>query len=123
MSEYNDNNHYNNEDYAYQNINKRGKPKTLGWSVASLIIGIISVVCCCFGWSSLILGVIAIGLAILSRSQLGYFDGMAIAGLVLGIFGFVFGGFLVLLPYIIPEEVKQSFLEGFYEGLEQGQRN
>ncbi len=115
MSEYNENNQYNNEDFAYHNVNKRGKPKTLGWSLVSMIMGIVAVVCSCFGWAGLVLGLIAVGLAILARIQLGYFDGMAIAGLILGIFGLVFGGFMVIIAYILPPEYWDSFIDGFYK--------
>ena len=67
----------------YEEIFDRSRPKTMAWSIASMVLGIISVICCCLGWSGLVLGALAVGLAIVSRVTLGYFDGMTIAGLIL----------------------------------------
>ncbi len=110
---------WNENDYAYKTIMRNGMPKTKGWSVASLVIGIFSAVCCCFGWSGLVLGALAVVFAVLSRRRLGYFDGMSIAGLVLGIFGFVIGAILTILTYALPQEFWDEFYKGYLEGLEQ----
>ena len=99
-------------DYAFRTVMKNGRPKTMGWSVASLILGIVSVVCCCFGWASLVLGALAIVFSLVSRKSLGYFDGMCIAGLVLGIFGIVFGVATLLGAQLLPEDF---FNNGFFE--------
>ena len=99
----------NEQEYAFQTLTKNGKPKTKGWSVASMVIGIISVVCCCFGWSGIIMGAGAIILAIVSRRNLGYFDGMTIAGLILGIFGFVFGITIVIYTLTLPPEFWEEY--------------
>ena len=48
------------QEYAYQTVMNNGRPKTMGWSLASMITGILSVVCCCFGWTGLIFGVAAV---------------------------------------------------------------
>jgi hypothetical protein len=68
----------------YDEIFDATKPKTVGFSVASMVLGILSVICCCMGWSGLILGALAIVFSIVSRKVLGYFDGMSIAGLIVG---------------------------------------
>lgn len=104
----------NEQEYAFQTLTRNGRPKTLGWSVASMVVGIVSVVCCCFGWSGIVLGIGAVLLSIVSRKTLGYFDGMSIAGLVLGIFGLVFGIAMIAGTYMIPEE----FWEEYYKELE-----
>ena len=67
-----------------------GVPRSRGWSVASMVLGILSILCCCFTYVPLVLSVLAIVFSIVSRRNLGYFDGMAIAGLVMGIIGFIF---------------------------------
>ena len=102
------------QDYAFRTVMRNGKPKTMGWSVASLVLGIISVVCCCFGYASLILGVLAIVFSVLSRKALGYFDGLSIAGLILGIFGLVFGLAVVIGALLVPEELLEDYLEQYY---------
>lgn len=78
---------------------KRGvleRSKTMAYSAASLILAMMSLVCCCTGAVSTMLGVAAIVLAILSSRHLGYFDTMALLGLVLGIMGTVFGLFIFI---------------------------
>ena len=102
------------DDYAFQTLMRNGRPKTKGWSVASMVIGIISVVCCCGGWCGIFLGVGAVILSIISRKTLGYFDGMSVAGIVLGVFGFVLGIALIIGINMIPEE----FWEEYYKELE-----
>ena len=112
-------NNNNEQDYAFQTLMRNGRPKTFGWSVASMVIGILSVVCCFLGWSGLFLGVGAIVLSIVARRKLGYFDGMAVAGLILGIFGFVFGvAILYAVNFLISEEMMQEFLEEYFKKIE-----
>ena len=112
-AEWNSNNGYNNgdsaEDYAFQTLDRRGRPKKLGWSVASFICGIVGAVTASFGFSGIILGVCAVVFAIVSRRILGYFDGRSIAGLILGIFSTVFGGAMLIYAATLDEE-DQKFL-------------
>ena len=112
-------NGYTGQDYAFETLMRNGRPKTFGWSVASMVMGIISVVCCALGWTGLILGAAAIAFSIISRRKLGYFDGMSVAGLILGIFGFVFGvSLLIAVNFLITEEMMQELLEEYYKQLE-----
>ena len=109
----------NQNEFAYQGVNNFGKPKTMGWSVVSLVAGIISVVCCCLGITGIIFGAVAIVAAILSRRVLGYFDGLSIAGLVLGIFGIVFGLAIVIAISSLGEEFWDTYMEEFYKAYEE----
>ena len=77
------------EEYLYKSVIE-GKKKSRVWSVVSLICSIISLLCCCFPVMGIVLGILAIVFAVVSRSSIGYFDGLAIAGLIVGIFGLVF---------------------------------
>ena len=104
-----------NDDYIYQMVTGRGRRKTYGWSVASMVCGIISVICCCTGYAGVIFGILAIVFAIISRKILGYFDGMAIAGLVLGIIGTVLGATLLVATYSIDDADMQKFLDEYME--------
>ena len=109
-----------NNDYAFSVLNKNGRPKTLGWSVASMTVGILSVICCCvFPWAGCVFAVAAIALSIVSRTTLGYFDGMAIAGLILGIFGLIFGIASILMIMLIDEEFFKQFYEEFQKNMNQ----
>jgi hypothetical protein len=90
------------------------KQKNRIWSVGSLVIGIMSVLCCCLEWPGLIFGVLAIVFAILSRKNLGYFDGLAIAGVILGIFGTVFSVFMIIGGYVLEtSEFYNEFITEF----------
>ncbi|MBQ8380297.1 MAG: DUF4190 domain-containing protein [Clostridia bacterium] len=89
-----------NEEERYDEVFDSAKPRTLGWSIASMVLGIISVLYGFIGWVGLIIGAVAIALAIVSRVRLGYFNSMAIAGLLLGIFGVVFGAFYLVISSI-----------------------
>lgn len=105
----NDFNNQNDNEYVYKTV-MEGKQKNRVWSVSSLVIGILSVLCCCFDWPGLIFGVLAIVFSIISRKNLGYFDGLAIAGLILGIFGLVFSAFSIIGGYVLESS-------GYYEEL------
>ncbi len=100
------------QGYAYKTV-MDGVPRSRGWSVASLVLGILSILCCCLEYGGLIMGALAVVFAIISRRNLGYFDGMAIAGLVTGIIGAVFGiAMLVLGLYLNANpEILESYLE------------
>lgn len=117
MSEYNEfeNNDFKSENNEFENGGARnfGKPKNMGWSVVSLVSGIISVICCCLGVTGIFLGAVAIVSSILSRKSLGYFDGMSIAGLILGIFGVVFGASVLIAASMLGEEFWDQYIEDF----------
>ena len=102
---------YSPEDYAYKTVMRGGRPKTMGWSLASLILGIASVSSGLFGWSGVIFGILAIVFSLLAKRNLGYFDGMAVAGIVLGIFGLVFAIGILIAVEIIPAEYFEEFFE------------
>ena len=76
-------------EYVYKTV-LEGKKNSRLWSVLSLVFSIVSIICCCVPWTGAILGVISIVFAIVSRVSIGYFDGLSIAGLIVGIFGVVF---------------------------------
>ena len=61
------------------------------FSVLSLIFSILSVVLCPLFYLSLIFSSFAVASSLISRRRLGYFDKMSLFGLIVAIFGFVFG--------------------------------
>ncbi len=99
-------------NYAFRSFSVENKQKSRVWSVVSLITGILAVICCCVGWTGLVFGAVAIATAVVSRVTLGYFDGLSIAGLILGIFGFVFGFVIIIFSYVLEES-------GFWEEFEE----
>lgn len=76
------------EDYGESEENKS---KSLLWSVAAIFFGIVSVFLSIFGLPAIINGALSVALSFVSRKRLGFFDGKSISGMILGIFGLVFG--------------------------------
>lgn len=97
------------EEYAFQTLDRHGRPKKLGWSLASFICGLVGAITSSFGFSGIILGICAIVFAIVSRRILGYFDGRSIAGLILGIFSTIFGAAMLIYAATLDED-DQKFL-------------
>lgn len=84
------------EENGYQ-YNTPGK----GQAIASLIVGVISVVCWFFGYSailSVILGIVGLILAGNSKKA-GYYGGMRTAGFILSLIGLI-GGAVVFVACI-----------------------
>ncbi|MBQ7386640.1 MAG: DUF4190 domain-containing protein [Clostridia bacterium] len=75
---------------------KEGNPSLI-WSVLSLVTSVLSILLCPFYLPSMILGAVAIGCALISSRTLGFFNKMALVGLIAGIFGFIFGTFSMVL--------------------------
>lgn len=73
-----------------------------GKAIASLVCGIIGILlCCCYGIPAILLGVIAIVLAMLSRrDNMGRFPGLAVGGLICGIVAVV-AGFIFIICMIV----------------------
>lgn len=84
-----------NEDGSeeYYELPPAIRSRTLIWSVASLVLGILSLLLCPFYYVSLVLAALAVGCTVVSRKNLGFFDKLAVLGIILGIMGFVFGIF------------------------------
>lgn len=100
------------EEYLYKSV-LEGKKKSRVWSLASLIAAILSVLCCCVPWPGAVLGVLAVVLAVVSRINIGYFDGMALAGLIVGIFGLVFSISIMIIAST--DWYKDVFIKAFEE--------
>ena len=75
----------------YDEIFDTTKKNTRAFSVASLILGIASLLCAFVGPLGFILGILSVAAALVSRKILGYFDGICVAGLIVGIFAASFG--------------------------------
>ena len=99
------------EEDRYYEVFEKNSSKNMGWSVASMILGIASVASGGFGLSGLITGILALIFAVISRKKLAYFNGKAVAGLILGIFGAVFGIVLMLVNSLLAEDFFKYFFE------------
>lgn len=88
------------KEYAFQNILEKNK-NSRAWSVAAVIIGALAILLFRIPVLGMILAFVSICLSIISRKILGYFDGFAIAGLIVGIFGLVFAIFGFIFDYML----------------------
>ncbi len=70
------------------------------WSLASLILGILSILLCLFYYVSIPLAVCAIISAFISRKNFGFFDQITLIGIILGLVGAVFGVFTLVLDLV-----------------------
>ena len=74
-----------------------------GLAIGSLVCGIISIICCCTSIFSVLLGITAIVLAVLSKKDNGgAMPGMAIAGMICGVIGMLLGA-MILVGVILDE--------------------
>lgn len=90
-----------------------------GLAIASLVLGIISIVSCCCVYLSVVAGVVGVVLAILSKnkSKDNKFEGLAMAGLVCSIIGVVISvGYIV---YVIVMMQSPDFMEFYQQLMEQ----
>lgn len=132
MDYWNDqNNGYNNHNNGYNSLNNSGnngygsynnadypvRQKTSGFAIASLVLGIVSIVTCCFGIFSIPLGSLSILFAILSRRKGTGMPGMSIAGICTSIFGMLLGGFLLFYAFegLYNPDFREKYLDPIYE--------
>ena len=114
-----------NNGYSYQTVMEM-KSRNRGFAVASFILGIVSIVCCCSYYIALGSAVLAIVFAIVSRARMGYFDGLAITGLILGIIGAVFTATLIFAELFLMDDLLKWLEINYpeiFEQLESGLEN
>lgn len=88
-------------------------PERKGYAIASLVLGILSLVLCCVGGG--ILGIVGLILGIVSLVKKESKLGMAIAGIITSSFGIVFG--IVMLIYVV---MFAGFFSEHYEDILSG---
>ena len=102
-------------------VDSLSKPRTMLYSVLSLVCGIAALILgCCGGWFGLGVGALAIAFSIISRRHLGYFDTKSIVGLVLGIGGVVFGVAAIAFERLLESGALDTYIEKFLQDAEQG---
>jgi len=83
-----------------------------GFAIAGMVLGIISLVCCCSGYIALVLGVVGMVLSIISLVQKRPGKGMAIAGIVCSAIAIVLIVVLTAIGNsITPEELQEMMKE------------
>ena len=76
-------------EYAYKKVIK-DKQQRRTWSVCSIILAVLSLIFLFWPWVSLVLAVGSAAAAAVSRKNLGYFDKISLAAMIIAIFGVVF---------------------------------
>ena len=87
-------------DFAYKSV-IGSKRNTRLWSIISFVLAILSIPFCAVPIAGIIMGLGAIAFSLYSKKCLGYFDGLSLAGLMIGIFGAVFSVAALILKNII----------------------
>ncbi len=72
---------------------------SLLWSLLSVVAATLSIFLSFFYYASIPLSIAAVVLAVVSSRRLGFFDKLACFGLIVGIFGIVFGAFAAVLDW------------------------
>ena len=112
----NQHNYYNNNSYDYNNFNSPYmKNRQNPLSIAAMILGILSSVCCCIGYAGIIFGIAAIAVACFARKEAGRFEPMAAVGLVLGIFGAVLSASMLAVILLMPEDALNEYFNQYFE--------
>ena len=84
-------------DDEYYTLGADRASRSLLFSVLSLVLAVFSILVFSFYYISIPISIGAVVCSIVARKRLGYFDNVAILGLIFAIFGFVFSlGSLVL---------------------------
>ena len=80
------------------------KSKSRLWSVIAISLGVLSVCLCFVFWLGLIFGVAAIIATVISRINIGYFDRISVAALIISIFGSVFSLIFMIGTIIVASD-------------------
>lgn len=86
---------FSGERYSFRDLTGKDKPGNLLFSCLSLIAGALGAILSFFTVWALLPAALAVAFALIARRKNGYFDGLAIGGIALGVFGAVLA---LLLP-------------------------
>lgn len=80
-----------NRNYDQESMTVEVKSRSRLFALLSLLFGILSIMLGLFGAVGVIFGAISIALAVISRVSMGYFDSLALIGLIAAIIGVAAG--------------------------------
>lgn len=99
----NQNGSWNNA--GYQNVNGQQSSNSTfspsGFAIASLVLGILSIVCCCAWYISGIFAILSIAFAIIVLTKNKPGRGMAIAGLVCAAIGIIIAIVMLVMVVVV----------------------
>ena len=85
------------DELEYYDLPDAPEARRRGWSVISFFAGILSVLLCPIYIVGFVFAVLSVVGALVSRKRLGFFDTLALAGLLIGIVGTVFCAFSLVI--------------------------
>ena len=86
-----------------------------GMAIAGMVLGIVSLVCCCLGWIAAVMAITSLVLSIITLVQHKPGKGMAICGIVCAAISLV----LIIILYAIAGSVTPSDLQDLQRTLEE----
>ncbi len=87
---------------TYSSVPQETEKKSGNWmTITSLILSILSILCCCLDMFALILAIASIVLAVIALVQHKGNKGMAIASLIVGIIGFLIAVCLLVYAFVV----------------------
>lgn len=92
-----------NDPYADQKpvVTNKAPVSESRYAVISLVLGVLSFLgCCLYGFGGVFIGIIGIVFSIIALTKHQPNQGMAIAGLITSILGFILGGIVMVLVFI-----------------------
>lgn len=109
----NDNFFKGENEFEYYGSNQYIRPKREGFSVVSLICGLLSFFFGTMGIAGIVFGVLAVTASFLSRKKLKRFEKFSVIGLVLGIIGTVVGASILIAVFTLGAEFWDEYIKIF----------
>ena len=109
---------YQNENIPFEPNGKKmnGNGKYFALGIVSMILGIVSITCCCLFGAPIVLAITALVFAILRMSVSP--DGFSIAGLVTGIIGLIFNALMLVFVFSGEAEIDIEGIESMLESID-----
>ena len=85
------------DEVEYYELPDSPDARRRGWSVISLFSGILAVLLCSVYYVGIPFAILSVVASLVSRRKLGYFDGLSLSGLLVGIVGCVFCSFALVV--------------------------
>ena len=112
-------NEFSNKQYNNYYISSAPEPeKVSGFSIASMILGIMSILLCCTGFFSVSAGALSILFAVLSKRKGKAMPSMSLTGIILSCVGIVMGIFMLVysvFAILTDPELRKAFEDSYEE--------
>lgn len=76
------------------------KSRSLIWSALSIVLAALALILCRFYYVGIVFSLVAVGMALISRKNLGFFEKYSILGIIFGIIGFIINIFMMIADLV-----------------------